>query len=106
MRAAYHAADAGLDRADRGGTLIVAAINIIAFAGPETLPQSSKAEVYARIYEIAIIVSAVSVSGVLLASRQRRRGLGRDVALPETCSPPRLYPIPEISLVVLLSRCR
>lgn len=56
-----------------GGTLIVAAINIVAFDGAEALPQAEKAEVYARIYAIAMIVPALSVSGVALAAWQRRR---------------------------------
>ncbi len=56
-----------------GGTLIVAAINIVAFEGAEALPQAEKAEVYARIYAIAMVVPALSVSGVALAAWQRRR---------------------------------
>lgn len=70
-----------------GGTLIVAAINIIAFDGAETLPQAAKAEVYARIYAIAMIVPAVSVSGVVLASWQRRRSIRRARSLGQDIAP-------------------
>ncbi|SEK50334.1 hypothetical protein [Roseovarius nanhaiticus] len=58
-----------------GGTLIVSAINITVFAGVEDLPQVAKAEIYARIYAIAMIVPLISVSGVALAAWQRRRAL-------------------------------
>ncbi|MEX1234457.1 MAG: hypothetical protein WEB56_05660 [Roseovarius sp.] len=64
-----------------GGTLIVSAINITVFAGVEDLPQAMKADVYARIYAIAMIVPVISVSGVILAAWQRRRAIARAEAL-------------------------
>ncbi|UXX82947.1 hypothetical protein [Roseovarius pelagicus] len=60
-----------------GGTLIVALINIVAFDDVDTLPQAAKAEVYAEIYLIAMMVPLISVSGVILASVQRRRAIHR-----------------------------
>ncbi len=60
-----------------GGTLIVALINIVAFDGVDTLPQPAKAEVYADIYLIAMIVPLISVSGVILASLQNRLAIRR-----------------------------
>lgn len=60
-----------------GGTLIVSAINITIFEGVEDLPQNAKAEVYARIYAIAMIVPLISVSGVALAAWQRRRAIAQ-----------------------------
>jgi len=58
-----------------GGTLIVSAINITVFDGVETLPQAQKAEIYAHIYAIAMVVPAISVSGVILAAWQRSRAI-------------------------------
>jgi hypothetical protein len=52
------------------GTVAVALLNIVMFAGAETLTPQGKAEVYASIYLIALAIPAISVSGVLLASAQ------------------------------------
>ncbi len=70
-----------------GGTLIVAAINIAAFDGAEALPQTEKADVYARIYAIAMAVPFISVSGVALAAWQRRRAIRRARALGQDTAP-------------------
>ncbi|MCQ0093840.1 hypothetical protein [Roseovarius sp. M141] len=70
-----------------GGTLIVAAINIAAFDGAETLPQAEKAAVYARIYAIAMVVPLISVSGVALAAWQRGRAIRRARALGQDTTP-------------------
>ena len=60
-----------------GGTVLVALVNIIAFADTEELSKAAKAAIYLRIYEWALIIPVVSVLGVVLASvlkaRQRRR---------------------------------
>lgn len=67
-----------------GGSLLVAVVNLFMFEGVEQLPQAAKAEVYARIYALALVIPAVSVAGVLLQSallrRERRRlaALGMD----------------------------
>ncbi len=59
------------------GLVFVAVLNIVVFAGVESLSQSQKADVYARIYLMAFAIPLVSVSGVvlsqiLLAARARR----------------------------------
>ncbi|MFD0858899.1 MFS transporter [Roseovarius aquimarinus] len=70
-----------------GGTLIVSAINITVFAGVEDLPQEMKADIYARIYAIAMIVPVISVSGVMLAAWQRRRAIVRATRLGHDTAP-------------------
>ena len=60
-----------------GGLIFVAVLNIVMFAGVESLDQKLKAEVYARIYLMAFAIPLVSLSGVvlsqiMLAARARR----------------------------------
>ena len=50
-----------------GGLVFVALLNIVMFAGVESLEQSQKADVYARIYLMALAIPLVSVSGVMLS---------------------------------------
>ena len=50
-----------------GGLVFVALLNIVMFAGVESLEQSQKADVYARIYLMALAIPLVSVSGVVLS---------------------------------------
>lgn len=54
------------------GTVAVALLNIIMFAGAEDLPQAEKRAIYAQIYLIALAIPVLSVSGVLLAAIERR----------------------------------
>lgn len=49
------------------GLVFVALLNIVMFAGVESLEQSQKANVYARIYVMALAIPLVSVSGVMLS---------------------------------------
>ena len=71
-----------------GGLVFVALLNIVMFAGVESLEQSQKAEVYARIYLMALAIPLVSVSGVVLsqamlaarARRLREQGVDADEA--------------------------
>ena len=71
-----------------GGLVFVALLNIVMFAGVESLEQSQKADVYARIYLMAFAIPLVSVSGVMLsqvmlaarARRLREQGLNADEA--------------------------
>ncbi|MEO0372228.1 MAG: hypothetical protein AAF231_12285 [Pseudomonadota bacterium] len=64
------------------GTLAVALLNIVMFAGIEDLTQPAKAQVYASIYMVALVIPVISVSGVVLgglqkrAARQRLMGTG------------------------------
>lgn len=55
------------------GTVAVAVVNITMFAGIETMAAPAKAAIYARIYLLALVIPAVSVSGVILAGLQKRR---------------------------------
>jgi BT1 family len=50
-----------------GGLVFVALLNIVMFAGVESLEQGQKADVYARIYLMALAIPLVSVSGVMLS---------------------------------------
>jgi hypothetical protein len=83
-----------------GGSLIVSLVNVIMFADVQSLPQEAKAEIYARIYALALVIPAVSVAGVILQSvllhRERRRlaalGLSSaeiDAAIPGRSEPTR-----------------
>ncbi len=65
------------------GTVAVALLNMVMFSGSAELAQADKAAIYARIYLIALAIPLMSISGVLLATLQRRRlrrcmdGLGK-----------------------------
>jgi len=71
-----------------GGLVFVALLNIVMFADVENLEQSQKADVYARIYAMALAIPLVSVSGVMLsqvmlatrARRLREQGVKADEA--------------------------
>ena len=60
-----------------GGLVFVALLNIVMFSGVERLGQSETAEIYARIYLMALAIPLVSIGGValsqvMLAARARR----------------------------------
>jgi BT1 family len=65
------------------GLVFVAVLNIVMFAGVESLEQSQKAAIYAHIYLMGFCIPLVSVSGVVLsqfmlaarARRLRREGI-------------------------------
>lgn len=69
-----------------GGTVLVSFANVVMFQGAETLPEAAKVDIYLRIYELALVIPLLSVSGVLLAGVLKRRearrlaALGRDRA--------------------------
>ena len=56
-----------------GGTMLVALVNIYLFSGVHTLSQPEKVAVYRKVYAAALIIPAISVLGVLLASILRHR---------------------------------
>lgn len=60
-----------------GGLMFVAALNIFMFAGVETLSETDRAAIYAKIYLAALAIPVISVAGVLLAALQRRSHAGR-----------------------------
>jgi BT1 family protein len=55
----------------------VAILNIVMFSGTGDLDQQAKAEIYASIYLMAMIIPVLSVSGVFLAAWQVRRARAR-----------------------------
>ena len=59
------------------GLVCVALLNIYMFAGVENASQAAKADVYARIYLLALAIPAISISGVLLAALLKRRQKAR-----------------------------
>jgi len=68
-----------------GGLAAVAAVNIYVFSGTEDWSTERKAEIYARVYLIALLIPVISVSGVVLhALIQRRRTGPPKTAGPET----------------------
>jgi BT1 family len=60
-----------------GGTVLVAGANVWLFRGAEQMPEAAKAATYLLIYQLALIIPAVSVLGVLLAGFIRRRDARR-----------------------------
>lgn len=54
-----------------GGSMLVAAANVLLFSGVGTMTVAEKAEVYLLIYHWALLVPLVSVAGVLLAAYLR-----------------------------------
>ncbi|MEB2318247.1 MAG: hypothetical protein OZ935_06195 [Pseudomonadota bacterium] len=63
-----------------GGSLLVALVNVVMLRGVQALPQAEQAEVYVRVYELALIIPVVSVAGVVLASWLLRRRVAALVA--------------------------
>lgn len=56
-----------------GGTVAVAAVNIIAFDGVAAMAETEKAAIYADIYMMALVIPAISVLGVILGGVTLRR---------------------------------
>jgi len=64
-----------------GGTVLVSLANVVMFQGSEALPEADKVAIYLRIYELALVIPLLSVSGVLLAGILKRREAKRLAAL-------------------------
>jgi len=60
------------------GGVLVSALNVLMFAGSETLPQTDKAAIYAEVYAMALFVPLLSVAGVVLAALLKRRERQRE----------------------------
>jgi hypothetical protein len=60
-----------------GGGVFVALLNVFLFQGVEAMAEDEKARVYVLIYELALLIPVVSVSGVLLGGFLKRRELRR-----------------------------
>lgn len=56
-----------------GGSVLVSVANVAMFQGAELLPEAEKVAIYLRIYEYALIIPLLSVSGVLLGGVLKRR---------------------------------
>jgi BT1 family protein len=60
-----------------GGLALVAAANVYIFYDTQALPAAQKAELYARVYTVALVIPVMSVSGVVLhrfVKHQAERG--------------------------------
>lgn len=64
-----------------GGTVLVSLANVAMFQGSESLPETEKVAIYLHIYELALIIPLLSISGVLLAGILKRREARRLAAL-------------------------
>ena len=60
-----------------GGSVLVALANVYLMAGVHELPEPQKVAAYVRVYEWALLIPVVSVSGVLLQAWFRRRNPGQ-----------------------------
>ena len=82
-----------------GGGVAVSLVNVFMFQGVENLPKAAKAAVYAEVYGMALVIPAISVAGVLLATLLRRRDARRlrargfDEAALRTMLQPTLDPV-------------
>lgn len=56
-----------------GGSVLVSLANVAMFQGAELLPEAEKVAIYVRIYEYALLIPLLSVSGVLLGGVLKRR---------------------------------
>ncbi len=55
------------------GLIAVSLLNIVMFSGVEGLSRAEKADIYADIYLLALVIPLISVAGVILAAVTRRR---------------------------------
>jgi hypothetical protein len=60
-----------------GGSVLVAAVNVWLFAGAAAMPEAQKVATYVLVYELALVIPAVSIFGVMLAGMIRRRDARR-----------------------------
>ena len=62
-----------------GGFTLVGLVNVVLLAGVGEMPEAQKALAYLRVYELALFIPMISVSGVVLASWLRHRSIARHV---------------------------
>ncbi|AWI78004.1 hypothetical protein CEW87_00785 [Parazoarcus communis] len=55
-----------------GGSVLVSIANVVMFQGAENLPEVEKVAIYLQIYEMALIIPLLSISGVVLAGFLKR----------------------------------
>lgn len=78
------------------GTVAVSVVNVVMFEGAEALAAAEKAAIYADIYLLALIIPAVSVSGIILGSLMQRwrvrqlraQGVAEDKIAADLFAPP------------------
>lgn len=63
-----------------GGGLVVALVNVVMLRGVQALPEAQKVATYVLVHQLALVIPAVSVLGVVLARFIRGRELRRLVA--------------------------
>jgi len=63
-----------------GGLAAVGILNITMFEGVENMSEATKIEIYGQIYLIALIIPALSISGVILGGMMLRRRAARLIA--------------------------
>ena len=88
LRRAMHTTMQTLGRvAIIGGGLLVALVNVLMLRGVQNLAEQARIATYVTVHELALLIPAVSVLGVLLASlirrRERRRLLAAGVPATE-----------------------
>ena len=84
-----------------GGSVLVSGANVWLFAGAAAMPEAEKVATYILVYQLALIIPAVSILGVMLAGMIRRRdarrlverGFSRDKALAMLDSHPGRPPV-------------
>ncbi|PKO79423.1 MAG: hypothetical protein CVU19_17920, partial [Betaproteobacteria bacterium HGW-Betaproteobacteria-13] len=55
-----------------GGSVLVSVANVVMFQGAENLPEVEKVAIYLQIYEMALVIPLLSISGVVLAGFLKR----------------------------------
>jgi hypothetical protein len=60
-----------------GGAVLVALVNLYVFSGTHVLSMEAKAQIYYRVYLMALAIPAISVAGVVIHSVRKRRDLRR-----------------------------
>ncbi len=55
-----------------GGSVLVSIANVVMFQGAENLPEVEKVAIYLQIYEMALVIPLLSISGVVLAGFLKR----------------------------------
>lgn len=59
-----------------GGLVLVAAVNITLFEGVDAMSEAEKADIYAKIYLLALVIPCISIAGVLLGGVMLRHRAG------------------------------
>ena len=79
------------------GFLVVAAVNIFMFSGVEVMTDQEKANIYARLYLMALTIPAIAISGVILNGliRQQHALQLRRQGMSETQVDEMLFQSPE-----------